>query len=1024
VSAVPEAKSPKSEPSEKRKASTVTETVGTPLVPLLWGDVKRVFAALLVGCAAAAAGEYPIALVAAPGPLGLATALRFLLLDVALFATVYLVTAPLLGLVAAGARVALLAESGERARAFRGLLAPARAPGRATAGPTEHRPAPSAGPTEHRPAQSAGPTEHRPAQSAGPTEHRPAQSAGPTEHRPAQSAGPTEHRPAQSAGPTEHRPAQGAGAAWLWAGAIALAVYLAASSLLTVRVASSFKEPQLVAALLSSLQVLLIAACAVLAWIAAALLARLARWANPRLGRRAWLSPLGSPVAAAVGLLLLGLPLAVLVLLLLPQLRPLVPWRHLVSVGLFALGAYAATHIFARRGSLLPAAPRRRLAALGGLLFAGALLIPVALVVVGADPATKSLAVNSSPPLHTVVDLLRRATDFDHDGYGTLLGENDCAPFNKAVHPLARDLPDNGVDENCDGRDFQLGRLPSYRKGAHMPVPEPFRQKWNVVLITIDTVRYDHTTMGGYGKRTGRDTTPNLAALARRSVSFSFANAPAAGTMASVPAILTSKFFHSGIALDEKGIKRGWPPRLKDQNLLVSELFKRAGYRTGAILTHEWFDDWGLKQQGWDSYDDIVPKSDPYGTTSDRLTDAALSWLARESGKQWFLWLHYIDPHGRYVAHPGERSFGASEEDLYDGELAFTDKHLGRLLEEMGRMPDADHTIIVVTSDHGDGFMEHGFINHGMALYRELLNVPLIVYVPNAEPREVAGAVSPLDILPTLVDLCRLDPRGGEFEGESLVPQLFYRQDASDRVVFSETNAQHTLRAAITGRNKLIYDLKANVYELYDLKADPWEKHNLWPGSAKPAFESMKRYLDDWLERVYYARDAASNQAMTKVADNLLTAPPAPRLPVQGASIDDGAIEIIGVDPGKPAERPGDKAEFAVYFRAARRPGADFLFQLEAWRQNAPAGAAAKSGMHATGGGLLPSSRWRDGEYIRDRFKVRLPDADPAGGPVLLGLRVQTAAGHKPVPVRGRTRTGDQGLLLLGPAPEAALQEK
>ncbi len=394
--------------------------------------------------------------------------------------------------------------------------------------------------------------------------------------------------------------------------------------------------------------------------------------------------------------------------------------------------------MFARRGALLPQAARPRLAVLGGILFGAALIMPVTLVVVGAEPATKSLAVSASPPLRTVIDVLRRATDFDRDGYGTLLGENDCAPFEKAVHPLARDVPDNGVDENCDGRDFELGRVPSYRKGVHMPVPEGFRQKWNVLLVTIDTVRYDHTTMGGYGRRTGRETTPRLAELARRSVSFTFANAPSAGTMASVPAILTSKFFHSGIALDEKNIKRGFPPKLKDQNLLVSEMFKAAGYRTGAILTHEWFGEWGL-EQGWDSYDNLVPKSDPYGVTSDRLTDAALNWIGQRAGDQWFLWLHYIDPHGRYVAHPGETSYGSSEEDLYDGELAFTDKHLGRLLDEMARLPGADRTIIALTSDHGDGFNEHGFINHGQALYRELLHVPLIVFVPNLTPREVAG---------------------------------------------------------------------------------------------------------------------------------------------------------------------------------------------------------------------------------------------------------------------------------------------
>jgi arylsulfatase A-like enzyme len=753
-----------------------------------------------------------------------------------------------------------------------------------------------------------------------------------------------------------------------------------------------------------------------------------ARWLDARLGARAWLSPLGDPTAALIGLLVLGLPVVAAVLLLLPQLRPLVPWRHLVAAGLVAVGTRGGLTFLTRRGALLPTAPRWRLAALGGIVFAAALAMPVTLIAVGADPATKSLAVSASPPLRSMVDLLRRATDFDHDGYGTLLGENDCAPFDPTRHPLARDLPDNRIDENCDGRDFELGRLPSYRKGKRMPVPAAFKQKWNVLLVTIDTVRYDHTTMGGYARRTGRDTTPELARLAARSTSFTFANAPSAGTMASIPAILTSKFFHSGIALDET-VKKGLPPRLKPENLLMSELFKAAGFRTGAILSHEWFNDWGMTQ-GFDSYDNLVPKPDPFGSSADRVTDAAVAWIGQRGDDQWFLWLHYIDPHGRYVAHPGERSFGVTEEDLYDGELVYTDKHLGRLFDEIGRLPGAERTIIAVTSDHGDGFNEHGFTNHGAALYRELLHIPLIVFVPNLPAREVGGAVSPLDLLPTLIDLCGLAPEGAEFEGESLVPQLFYGQDASERVVFAETNAARILRAAVTGRHKLVYDLKANVYELFDLRADPWEKKNLWPRGGQAGFDEMKRYLDDWLERVYFARDPDTNQAMAKIADYLLTAPPDPKVRLDGASLDAGAIEVLGFEGDKESYRPGEKAELSVYFHAVRRPSGDMQFQIEAWRAGADVKKpSAKSSMKATAGGLLPTSRWRDGEFVRDRIKLRLPEAwgDPPGGVVTVGLRVQTARGKKPVAHRGPSREGAPDVLVLGeitldpPAPKSAV---
>ncbi len=925
----------------RNKTESVTDLVDHPMRRVLWEDVKRVWAALLVGCALAALFEYAATVLAAPqGPDG-ATALRLFLLDVVLFAVLYLVLAPLLSIAAVAIRLALWTESQERARRYGGLVPPVRA----WEGPRRS-------------------------------------------------------------------------AAWLWSGVLTAALFVVISARLARLFAGGFKEQTLATLAFSSLEVVVALACAVAAFVIAMLLHRAGRRLDGVLGR---LNPLGHPTAAAGLLLLLLLPVGSLVLRLLPQLAPLVPYRHLWALAVLAMGTHGATYLFARRGGLLPRPLRRRLAIAAVLLFAATVLIPVTLARVGADPATKSLAVSASPPLRSLIDGLRAATDFDRDGYGTLLGENDCAPWDAAIHPLARDVPDNRVDENCDGRDFQLGRVPSYRTGQKMPVPDGYHQPWNVLFITIDTVRYDHTTMGGYPERTGRDTTPNLARLAARSVSFSFANAPAAGTMASVPAIITSKFFHSGLALDEN-VKKGMPPRLKDQNLLVAELFKSAGYATGAILTHEYFNDFGM-QQGMDSYDNELGKvPDPMRVTSDKLTDRALAWIGRHSEGRWFLWLHFIDPHGRYVAHPGDTTYGSSEEDLYDGELAFTDKHLGRLLDELARLPGADRTIIAVTSDHGDGFNEHGFINHGSALYRELLHVPLIVYVPNIEPRTVPGAVSPLDLVPTLIDLCGLTPpRGAEFEGESLVPQLFYQQDANKRVVFAETNAPRPLRAAVTSKYKLIYDLKANVHELYDLESDPWEKKNVWL-SDKAGFETMKRYLDDWLERVYYARDPAANQAMNKLGEYLLDKAPSPAHPVSGVRFDEGAIELIGFDAPGDATRAGDKIEVSLYFRAVRRPSGDFQMQIVAWPPGGAGGPAqppARSPSKMAGGGLLPTSRWRDGENVRERIKLRIPDGWPAG-PVELGLRLSRPAGKAGPSHTGPTHPKEADVVLLGTVPIAA----
>lgn len=799
---------------------------------------------------------------------------------------------------------------------------------------------------------------------------------------------------------------------WLLGAALGAAAFVALATATIATVTAAYKEKTLAALVAAALLLAVVALAGAIGWLTAAGLARLGPRLDARLGR---LSPLGYRPATVALLTVLALGGLAIVVRALPALRSLVPWRHLLGLAAIIAGAELYASLFGPRRWLVPRGRRARRLVLAGLLAFGLVLAPLTLVRLGADAATKAFALAASPPLASLIDAVRRGNDFDRDGYGSLLGENDCAPFDRARHPLARDLPDNRIDENCDGRDFVLGRLPRYKKGERMPVPAAYQGPWNVLLLTVDTVRYDHTTMGGYKERRGRDTTPNLARLAARSVSFAFANAPSAGTMASVPAILTSRFFHSGIALGEE--RRGMPPKLKPSNLMLAEVMQRAGYVTGAILSHEYFNDWGM-EQGFSTYDNSIgEKPDPFRVTSDRLTDRALAWIGEHARRRWFLWVHYIDPHGRYVAHPGETSYGSSEEDLYDGELAFTDKHVGRLLAELERLPGGDRTVIIVTSDHGDAFNEHGFINHAQALYFELLHVPLIVYVPNVEPRLVEGPVSPLDILPTLADLAGVSVDDQELEGESLVPQLFYGKDARDRVVFAETNYPKPIRAVVADGWKLVYKLKDNAYELFDLKKDPREQKNLWPGGEPAAFERLKGYLDDWLERVYYARDPEANQTMAKLRDVLLDAVPTPRQAL-AASFDGGAIEVLGVDVDAAGARPGDKLDVAVYLRTVRRPSADFLFQVEA-RPTDPTRAprSTTSLLRATAQGALPTSRWRDGEFIRDRFQVRVPQSW-AGGAIVLGLRVADAQ-RKATPVTGAKVAGAPELLRLVEVPVA-----
>ncbi len=796
----------------------------------------------------------------------------------------------------------------------------------------------------------------------------------------------------------------------LLTGGLATVGYVAALTHVGARFIRTYKEPTLTA-LVTALAAVVLAVIAVgVARAAAHGVERLvARW--PRVLRY---TPLGSAWLAAAAVIAMAVVALIVAGSLHRHLRPVWPWRRIVTAVAFLAGCGLHREWAARR------VRAARPAAFGLALAAFALVfVPLTLTRIGASPQVKAVVSSASPSLEALVRAVRRANDLDGDGFGSLLGENDCRPRDKRVHPGARDLPDDGVDQNCDGRDFSMRDL-AVPAGPERPVPPAFQKPYNVLLITIDTVRYDYTTFGHRPGGRTRDTTPNLAKLAEVATDFTFAQAPSAGTMASVPAILTSKFFHSGIALDETNIKPGMPPRLKPENLTLPEIMKQGGYQTGAILSHEYFNDWGMTQ-GVDEYDNDIGKThDPNRVSSDRVTDRALAWIARRPTGKWFLWLHYLDPHAQYVAHPDDTNWGDSPEDLYEAELHYTDKHIGRLLDELRRMPGGDRTIVVVTSDHGDAFNEHGFSGHAIALTREILHVPLVIYVPDNLPRRLGQVVSNLDIVPTLAALCGIPTGDASFEGRSLVPQIFYGQEDPDRTVFAETNYPVPLRAAVTTTKKLIFNMKSNFYELYDLVGDPLEQKNL-AGSRPEELAQMRERLDRWLERVVFSRDALMSQVATRMQKVLLPGPPTPQVPVAGRSFDGGKVEVIGYDL-TPAG-PGGKAVLAVYLHAKERPSRVFRLGAALWA--APpgvVGAAAETvamsptqvrvGARVTLDGLLPSDRWRAGEYLREEFTLAIPPAWGAAD-VLVGLVVGTNDGSKPE-FTGPQPSSDPSCLTLG----------
>ena len=329
------------------------------------------------------------------------------------------------------------------------------------------------------------------------------------------------------------------GVARLWA-TVATAL---ASALVLQRVAAlaitHFKEPQLTAALIAGAAVAWIAVALPLSRALTAITVEAAAGLAPLLGAA---NPLGRWRAA--GPALAGLAGACLAAcwIAVPQSRSVLPVRLAISALVLGLGMGLGALRHARRTRARP--QRRHALALAAAALA---VITTTLAWLGADLETKYLAITASPALDKLIDSVRVANDLDGDGFGSLLGEGDCAPLNRAIHPGAIDIPDNGIDENCDGHDFSL-RDTAAAPGAVRQVPDRFRKDWNVLLLTIDTLRYDHTTFGGYAESAKRrNTTPRLAELVKRSVSFAFANAPSAGTVSS-SAIPEWKYFDVKIA--------------------------------------------------------------------------------------------------------------------------------------------------------------------------------------------------------------------------------------------------------------------------------------------------------------------------------------------------------------------------------------------------------------------------------------------------------------------------------------------
>jgi arylsulfatase A-like enzyme/Tfp pilus assembly protein PilF len=384
----------------------------------------------------------------------------------------------------------------------------------------------------------------------------------------------------------------------------------------------------------------------------------------------------------------------------------------------------------------------------------------------------------------------------------------------------------------------------------------------NVILVTIDTLRADR--LGCYGYK-GAET-PHIDALAREGARFTHAYTPVPITLPAHASLFTGAFPMATGVHDFIGNK------LPTGTATLAGTLRDQGYTTAAFIASAVLDSRFGLNQGFDTYFDYFDFShlqeaqfDQMERRGDLVMDEALSWLRRNPRQPFFLWVHLYDPHHPYT--PPEPYASRYRANPYDGEVAFADAQVGRLLGYLRERKLYEDALVVLASDHGEGLGEHGEKTHGFFIYNSTLHVPLIIRVPEMTPRVVEEDVSLVDVMPTVFQTLKLSAPGS-VQGRSLVSSMLGRPAGSPSNLYAETYQPllhfhwSQLRALQSRGWKFIEAPKA---ELYDLRADPGERKNLFASQGARAHE-MRERLYGLMRRYTPAAGPEPEKALTDPA--------------------------------------------------------------------------------------------------------------------------------------------------------------
>ncbi len=370
----------------------------------------------------------------------------------------------------------------------------------------------------------------------------------------------------------------------------------------------------------------------------------------------------------------------------------------------------------------------------------------------------------------------------------------------------------------------------------------------NLLVVTLDTIRADH--VGSYGYAAAR--TPRLDGLAARGLRFERAATVVPLTLPAHSSLFTGTF------PARHGVRDNGGYYLAAEQTTLAEALSARGYRTGGFVSAFVLDSrWGI-DQGFARYFDDFDLSryeqqagmDAIQRPGNETVDEALRWLGQDQRQPFFLWVHLYDPHTPYAApRDYAAQFPRTLAGAYDAEIAYADAQLGRILDALESDGRLGRTVIAVLGDHGEMLGEHGELTHGFFVYDAAVRIPAVVVAPGLAPRVVKDQVRIVDVMPTLLELLKLQVPSS-VQGTSLLPLA--RGERLNLQALSESwfprfhYGWSELVAIQDERFKLI---RAPRSELYDLERDPPELADLAASDA-PRAETMQRALERMLAAV------------------------------------------------------------------------------------------------------------------------------------------------------------------------------